>query len=97
LVATQTAKAAAHEAFLRFSTNVTNTIATQAGRLVGGSEDWHDPPVEPIILGADAYSLDAGSAGASPSQTIAPVALDRDQCLEFAVGSIASVLGPEFA
>ena len=28
---------------------------------------------------------------------IPPPALDRDQCLEFAVGSIGDVLGPEFA
>ncbi|HTU19199.1 MAG TPA: beta-ketoacyl synthase N-terminal-like domain-containing protein [Gemmataceae bacterium] len=31
------------------------------------------------------------------TQPRSPIALDRDQCLEFAVGSIARVLGPDFA
>jgi acyl transferase domain-containing protein/3-hydroxymyristoyl/3-hydroxydecanoyl-(acyl carrier protein) dehydratase len=34
-------------------------------------------------------------AGAAPSRP--PTALDRSQCLEFAVGSIARVLGPDYA
>ena len=37
-------------------------------------------------------------AGPSPEAVpTAPVALNREQCFEFAVGSVAKVLGPEFA
>ncbi|MCJ7830758.1 MAG: hypothetical protein MUP74_05160, partial [Desulfobacterales bacterium] len=32
-----------------------------------------------------------------PNSGIAPIAFDRQQCLEFAIGSVAKVLGPAFA
>ncbi len=79
LTAAQTAKAEAHEVFLRFSANLTRTIASQLGSQIGLSAARPE-----IVI-------------ARPIPASARHTLDRDQCLEFAVGSIANVLGPEFA
>jgi acyl transferase domain-containing protein/3-hydroxymyristoyl/3-hydroxydecanoyl-(acyl carrier protein) dehydratase len=79
LTAAQTAKAEAHEVFLRFSDNLTRTIASQLGTQIDLAA------AEPEIVMAP------------PVPVAACPALDRANCLEFAVGSIASVLGPEFA
>ncbi len=55
-------------------------------------------PEQPLIR----PSQDDAAPGEAPKQTypkdpLPPVAFDRAMCLEFAVGSVAMVLGPEFA
>jgi 3-hydroxymyristoyl/3-hydroxydecanoyl-(acyl carrier protein) dehydratase len=53
-----------------------------------------------LLQGADAEVIVAPAPLAPPPPPPAPtrrVAYDRDLCLEFAVGSVAKVLGPEFA
>jgi acyl transferase domain-containing protein/3-hydroxymyristoyl/3-hydroxydecanoyl-(acyl carrier protein) dehydratase len=81
LATTSAARADAHSSYLRFSQSLMQAMAGQ-------------------------LSLQMSLAEGSPTivdiaPTLAParsdVFLDRDQCLEFAVGSIARVLGPEFA
>ena len=79
LTAAQTAKAEAHEVFLRFSENLTRTIANQLSTQIG-------------LAAAHPEIIVTRPTSESPRP-----ALDREQCLEFAIGSIANVLGPEFA
>ena len=75
----------AHEAFLRFSqtalAGMGDGLALQARLLE--------------VVGAPAAS--AVRRVVPPTQAIARPAYDRDQCMEFAVGSAATVLGAEFA
>ncbi|MBW1790243.1 MAG: type I polyketide synthase, partial [Deltaproteobacteria bacterium] len=77
------ARAKAHEAYLKFSQNITHTISenlrlqmslVEAMKPDSGKEKV-SPPFEPDI----------------------PVAFDRNMCMEFAIGSVAKMLGPEFA
>ncbi len=79
LTAAQSAKAAAHEVYLRFSENLTRTIANQLGAQIGVA------------------TANPGLVLARPVAESPRPALDREQCLEFAIGSIANVLGREFA
>jgi len=89
------ATADAHQAFLRVAHHATALI----GRLVEFQleliETWKQ-------TGASTdQATDARRCGAEANPWLglppAPVVLDRTQCLEFAVGSIAAVLGPEYA
>jgi len=89
------AKASAHEAFLRLADRI-NTAASanlafqmslvEAGRADAGADDaWHWQ-----VPGAP-------TAAAEPTSVEPAPFLSREQCLEFARGRIAPVLGPEFA
>jgi PfaB family protein len=93
------ATADAHQAFLDFSDTITKgfekTFETQAKLLetLMADDDFQtrsDPAEEPRKKTA--------SQTVSPEdrRTIEP-AFDRNMCMEFAVGSVANVLGPEFA
>ena len=88
VLATESAKAGAHEAFLRTSGGLGDALTRQMafqmeiiGRLAGngGGPEFPSPFVETDR-----------PEGPAP-------ALDRDRCLTFAVGRIGDVLGPEFA
>ena len=62
-----------------------------AGAAKGPTVKRSPDPERPVTAGAV-------SANAEPAQPAGPApAFDRKLCMEFAVGSIASVLGPEFA
>ena len=80
--ATGSAHAGAHEAFLRASGGIGQALAQQMAFQMGLIE-----------------RLAGGGPGVGfvfpPPEP--PPALDREQCLEFAVGRIGGVLGPEFA
>jgi len=106
VAATESARGGAHGAFLRASGGIGEVMARQMayqmeliGRLMGGEGSGQAgmpaPPSSDPFPPPDADPSPAGWAfsAAIPSA----VALDRDQCLEFAVGSIGAVLGPEFA
>lgn len=55
------------------------------------------PPPPPVPLEAEsAPRPDAAPPASLGATAVRPARLDRTQCLEFAVGSIARVLGPEF-
>lgn len=81
VVARETANAEAHEAFLRASASIAETLSNQLAFQMALIE-----------------SLAAGPAVLAEAAAVAPAPmLDRDQCLEFAVGSIGGVLGEAFA
>ena len=88
-VATDGARAGAHSAFLRTSAGIGDAMARQIafqmnliGQLAAG--------------GCDGGVSEATVAEPVPVE-MPPRALDRAACLEFAVGSLAAVLGPDFA
>ncbi len=84
--ATELSRGRAHEAFLRSADAMAETMSRQLSFQLALIESLTSAPV------AYAYPLDQPSPPQNP-----PPALDRAQCLEFAVGSIAKVLGPAFA
>ena len=97
VVATESARGGAHEAFLRASAGLGEAMARQVahqmeliGRLMADGDGRAGMPAPPMVI-AEPLSVGRASLPA-PSP-----ALDRAACLEFAVGSIAAVLGPDFA
>jgi PfaB family protein len=84
VLATEAATAEAHEAFLRTSTGIAQTLSNQLA-------------FQMALIEALAGSADLDLARVKPMAAVAVPVLDRDACLEFAVGSIGAVLGPEFA
>ena len=97
VVAAETTKAEAHEAFLRVSGNIGQTMSNQLAFQMALIEVLmaEEPASErtesrPVRGGLWAAVLDRADRRAAAR-------LDRAQCLEFAVGSIGAVLGPEFA
>jgi acyl transferase domain-containing protein/3-hydroxymyristoyl/3-hydroxydecanoyl-(acyl carrier protein) dehydratase len=106
--ALQGLKLRAHEAYLTFTRSVTESLsrnlAFQMELLDLASSSGLDLPSlagDRIAQRAVAFldnpeSLSSGSRDAAPAQTMA-VALDRPDCMEFATGSIAKVLGPSYA
>jgi len=85
LTETTQATADAHQAFLEFSNTLSQsfekTFDTQTNLLEALIADQH---------------LQTEDALASLTQRSFEPAFDRDMCMEFAVGSVAKVLGPEF-
>lgn len=99
-VTSMEATAQAHRQFLKFSADAGRAYADAfdfQNRLFAGQTDGSDARV------ASQQSLRANSesAGPRPSTPLedqsSPPAFHREQCLEFAIGSIANVLGPDFA
>jgi len=89
------ATASAHEAFLRFSQTATRGMEqalTFQARLLDALAAKPGAKVMPA-----AESPGRLNARAAPSGDPTPVAYARDMCMEFAIGSVANVLGPEFA
>lgn len=91
----QSAQIAAHEAFLTLSSSLTQSMA-QALALQAGLQQ--------------ALGIDASDPGSPAPQSNTPqqpkpnpppqareVAFDREMCMEFAIGSVAKMLGPQFA
>jgi len=80
----------AHQTFLQLTRQQTDALTSAAAFQVALLElaEQHQLPVNP-----------AGAVEAVPARQPAAVdvAFERDMCLEFARGSIAKVLGPEFA
>jgi acyl transferase domain-containing protein/3-hydroxymyristoyl/3-hydroxydecanoyl-(acyl carrier protein) dehydratase len=86
LLANETSRGVAHEAFLRLSSNLAQTMSNHLA--------FQMALVETLMASPEAGETSLHVAHAeSPTRP----ALDREQCLEFAVGSIANALGPEFA
>ncbi|OIO04775.1 MAG: hypothetical protein AUJ51_01385 [Elusimicrobia bacterium CG1_02_56_21] len=85
------AKAKAHEVFLRLSNNFTSIQSRNI--------EFQNTLMK-ALGGHSSAALPAKTAAPAPAPTpmAAPeVFMTREQCLEFAVGSIAKVLGPKFA
>lgn len=88
----QEAKVQAHESYLRLSDTLSDAMATalslqlQLQHALGG-----EPTAGSGIKPAPA------PAPASPSPSPRPCVFDRQMCLEFAIGSVGRMLGPQFA
>lgn len=83
---TSLATSKAHEKFLEFSQNSYHLIEKQfktLAKLAGN-----------VVHGSDSRSYEQNKLPAAPPA--ASVLLDREQCLEFAVGKAGNVLGKEF-
>ncbi|MBY0525900.1 MAG: hypothetical protein K2R98_21080 [Gemmataceae bacterium] len=90
LTATATAKGEAHEAHLRFSQNLTQSLSSQLAVQMALLQSLG--AVDPDLLPTPEEPPTPQVVDAGPKP-----AFDRAMCLEFAVGSIAKVLGPDFA
>ena len=111
--AASSAKAKAHEVFLRLSNNFTEMqsrniafqnalLTSQGGRLPTAAlpAPLPAPAAAPAPLAQPSPLPAAARPAPAPAQAAAPrrdVFMTREQCLEFAVGSIAKVLGEQFA
>ncbi len=91
--------AAAHEAYLRFAETVNRAMAENIGvqmqllqRMAANGEEVPNvsPSPRPSPTRGEGEKLLRDGVPAAP-------AFDRRMCMEFAVGSIAAMLGPEFA
>jgi 3-hydroxymyristoyl/3-hydroxydecanoyl-(acyl carrier protein) dehydratase len=90
------AKAKAHEIFLRLSANYNGLQARNIAfqdLLMRATGTLPPGPLPPPVFAA-AQPLPAAPPPAAPERK---VFMTREQCLEFAVGSIAKVLGEKFA
>lgn len=87
----QSAQIAAHEAFLALSNSLTQSMA-QALALQASLQQ---------ALGDDAPPAEQQYYHQPPTQqpkpTEPPCAFNREMCMEFAIGSVAKMLGPQFA
>ncbi len=98
VLAAEGARAAAHGAFLHASDGI--------GRAMAGHLQFQMDLIGLLALGDDPASFAETSHGGhgpigpdfpgEPRPSGPPRSLDRSGCLEFAVGSIAAVLGPDF-
>ncbi|MFQ5805600.1 MAG: beta-ketoacyl synthase N-terminal-like domain-containing protein [Phycisphaerae bacterium] len=89
------ATARAHEAFLSFSQTAMRGMGQALAFQTRLLDALAAAPGAKVARAAEgSYQLEAGAAPAGDS---APVAYSRDMCMEFAIGSVAKVLGPEFA
>jgi acyl transferase domain-containing protein/3-hydroxymyristoyl/3-hydroxydecanoyl-(acyl carrier protein) dehydratase len=89
------ATALAHETFLRATQNSVDLIGKQLARQFELIETWSRHGGVGTAFEGDAPDLPIWES--LPGLHSQHVVLDRAACLEFAVGSIAAVFGPEFA
>lgn len=83
----------AHEAYLRFSTQVTDTMARTLS--------WQMSLLESLQAAGAEWDPTAAEIASAPAPLPAApqrdLVFDRQACLQFAVGSAAAMLGPGFA
>ena len=96
--------AATHETYLNFSRTMEKTLAENISlqmsllqQLTANGE--RIPTIQPLTFQqsdgvTERQSPAASSLTAPPAK---PVAFDREMCLEFAIGSVARMLGPDFS
>ncbi len=83
ILAASTARSEAHEAYLAVSDRLAQSMANQLAFQMALVESLMSQPA-PVQVAAE-------------ETVVQPLALDRDKCLEFAIGSIGAVLGEAFA
>ncbi len=99
LTETAEVNARTHEAYLKFSQTMEQTLSENIGlqmsllqQMAANGEPI--PVVQPLSVSATQTVVKAPE----PAPKATPqVAFDREMCMEFAIGSIAKMLGPEFA
>ena len=96
LVGAEVATASAHEAFL--------SVSHRYGALIGRNLEYQLGLIEALSSGVPwegeapaEHHFDQARQEPRPPENEIPCVLDRAQCLEFAIGSIAAVLGNEYA
>jgi 3-oxoacyl-(acyl-carrier-protein) synthase/3-hydroxymyristoyl/3-hydroxydecanoyl-(acyl carrier protein) dehydratase len=95
-IAAEQAVAKAHESFLRFSQTAQEGLASVLAIQTRLVEQWGgQSSFIPPNLGETRHSANPKSEIRNPE--LATLLFDRRQCMEFAVGRIANVLGEEFA
>jgi len=82
----QTASVAAHDAYLRLSQQITQSIAQNLQFQIDLIQSMGGVSFKPEELEIMTQAPQEG-----------PCALNREQCMEFAVGKIGNVLGPKYA
>lgn len=87
LASTLTAKGEAHDAYLRFANRLTQVMTDEIALQTSLLASQDSKP-----LAEEEAPSRSSSEGFRPR-----LALDRDQCLEFAIGRIGNVLGADFA
>ena len=90
----------AHQAFLNFSRDLENAFNSTVSLQMSLLQRLHErggeiPPINMPTSIAKPLPPTAEQPQPVPPET--PVAFDRNMCLEFAVGSVGRMLGPEFA
>ncbi len=90
-----TERAAAHEAFLRFSHGAQTLAAEMIAKPASGLRGNGGAIAPPVAIESTMTSLPHSAFRIPPSTP--PRSLNYDQCLEFAIGKIGNVLGPMFA
>jgi 3-oxoacyl-(acyl-carrier-protein) synthase/3-hydroxymyristoyl/3-hydroxydecanoyl-(acyl carrier protein) dehydratase len=95
-LAALTARAEAHAGYLRFSQRSLDAVATVA-ELFTYSSAQYECASDPIDKLPPCGYQDVPSAPAHHTTSLVPELLNRQDCLEFATGSIGKVLGPEYA
>jgi 3-hydroxymyristoyl/3-hydroxydecanoyl-(acyl carrier protein) dehydratase len=84
--AAQEARLKAHEAYLRVADSFTNSMA-QALALQASLQQ---------ALGYEIIPQDHSVTTTTAEQRVKPCVFNREMCMEFAIGSIARMLGPDF-
>jgi 3-hydroxymyristoyl/3-hydroxydecanoyl-(acyl carrier protein) dehydratase/malonyl CoA-acyl carrier protein transacylase len=95
LVDADRARSEAHRVFLRVRQGITDLIGRQIALQLELIEEGQKYPASQLLPHEGQFEVverDSAVGGES-----ARLAFDRRQCLELAVGSVAGVLGPEFA
>ncbi len=92
MAAAESARVSAHETYLRFSQNLFQTMSQNLAFQISL---WETMKTAGGTFDGAIESFPAAGFEASPPTP--PVALNREQCLEFAVGSIGKTLGAAFA
>jgi len=101
MYATQQQQNAAHNQFLEISASLHHLMEQnlqlqqqlRAKLPIDAQETAAVPPPQPAAVPAASQS----AVAAQPEPSMTKVAFDRQMCMEFAIGSIGTVLGPQFA
>ena len=84
----------ANQAFLKATRTATDLIGKQLAHQLELIEEWGRPGTGATLSSGE--KTDTATVEVRARTTSEPVALDRSACLEFAVGSIGAVFGPDF-
>ncbi len=97
----QAAQIAAHEAFLSLSNNLTQSmaqaLALQASLQQALGDDTEPNPLQPANPSRPPLVRGGEKPLSPPDKGGWGVAFNREMCMEFAVGSVSTMLGPQFA
>ncbi|SHJ70966.1 PfaB family protein [Malonomonas rubra DSM 5091] len=93
------ASAQAHETYLQFARTMEQTLAENISLQMSLLQQMaaNGEPIPQISPLPVEQAASAPVFARSPVKPIPKVAFDRDMCMEFAIGSVAKMLGPEFA